>query len=544
MNLRDTRWSVFCLWCGGGGAPVAVAERRADHPDDARLNAQREAEFHAEQHERRRQAVMDAPRHAEQAAALQWTEAQANAMLWADRDWLHYDRAAAVYFKKDMTDPRATGRGRTVAKGRVEALITAGFLTCDGSSVTPTADGHAARRAWIAAKPEPVAKEQELRHLRPLIGGQEEMRQDAERAARIAEAAAERAERARWTEPEPEDAPAAVEKRAAITADDADQESSFPAVHDPNRATVEPAAAAAVPERQPAPVFEQIAVSVAGPGIIGPGTRVEYVDQSRKWRRKHESYGAIVAIGRTCVTWKPGRGGRGRTLRTPLQEMRVDWCGHEVADVDPRHPSSYRYWTGWTLAQHLEFRRGKQSADEQSARTPQEAPAHAQEAEQLTLFAIEPENGPQGSQKAPTGPLAVIPCSAGKLSHEAPAGELYTGSYHAACRRAADALTAAGGTILILSARHGFLRLDEMTAPYNTRMGEPGSITATELRAQARRMGIADADTVTILAGAAYAAAAQAVWPNAATPLAGTRGIGQQRARLAALARTQFSTAA
>ncbi|WP_433860349.1 DUF6884 domain-containing protein [Streptomyces kronopolitis] len=319
------------------------------------------------------------------------------------------------------------------------------------------------------------------------------------------------------------------------------------AVHAPDRTAVEPAreptAAAKPSNKQPA--YEQTAISAAGPGIIGPGTRVEYVDQSRRWRRKHESYGVLVSIGRTCVTWKPGRSGRGRTLRTPLHEMRVDFCGHEVADIDPRHPSSYRHWSRWTLAEHLQFRRrGAQPTGEQTASSPQGTPAPAQEAEQLTLFAVEPENAPHGLQEAPTGPLVVIPCSAGKLDRPAPAGELYTGSYHAACRRAADALTAAGGTVLILSARHGLLRLDDMTAPYNTRMGEPGSITAAELRAQARRMGIADADTVTILAGAAYAAAAQAVWPNAATPLAGTRGIGQQRARLAALARTQFSTAA
>ncbi|MGV9310475.1 MULTISPECIES: hypothetical protein [unclassified Nonomuraea] len=45
-----------------------------------------------------------------------------------------------------------------------------------------------------------------------------------------------------------------------------------------------------------------------------------------------------------------------------------------------------------------------------------------------------------------------------------PAGELYTGSYHRAARRAADALTHDGGRVLNLSALHGLVELDQMLA--------------------------------------------------------------------------------
>ncbi|KWT63859.1 hypothetical protein ADL21_00415 [Streptomyces albus subsp. albus] len=71
-------------------------------------------------------------------------------------------------------------------------------------------------------------------------------------------------------------------------------------------------------------------------------------------------------------------------------------------------------------------------------------------------------------------------------------------------------------------------------------MPSPG----TRLREQARTLGLHAAREVIILAGATYAARAREVWPHATTPLAG-RGIGRQKAALAAMARTgAFVTAA
>ncbi len=66
----------------------------------------------------------------------------------------------------------------------------------------------------------------------------------------------------------------------------------------------------------------------------------------------------------------------------------------------------------------------------------------------------------------------------------APAGELYVGGYHVACRRAAAVLTTPD-RILILSALYGLLPLDRVIAPYDLRMGRPGSISPEALRRQA-----------------------------------------------------------
>lgn len=137
---------------------------------------------------------------------------------------------------------------------------------------------------------------------------------------------------------------------------------------------------------------------------------------------------------------------------------------------------------------------------------------------------------------APRPAVVVIPCGGRKAPHAAPAGDLYVGSYHRAARRAADAVAArTGARVLILSALHGLLELDELVDPYELRMGAPGSVTADELRRQAVELELEDAD-VTILAGSAYAAAALAVWPDADVPTTGARGIGDHLALFARLA--------
>ena len=130
----------------------------------------------------------------------------------------------------------------------------------------------------------------------------------------------------------------------------------------------------------------------------------------------------------------------------------------------------------------------------------------------------------------------AFPCGSAKLDHKAPAGELYVGPYHRSCRDAADALTAEGGTVLILSARYGLVTLDQEIEPYDLRMGQLGSVTVEQLREQARDLGADAAENVIILGGEAYTNAALQVWPQAATPLAGLSGMGYQRQYLAEVA--------
>jgi hypothetical protein len=129
--------------------------------------------------------------------------------------------------------------------------------------------------------------------------------------------------------------------------------------------------------------------------------------------------------------------------------------------------------------------------------------------------------------------LVIVGCGAAKLDRPAPAGRMYTGSYHAACRRAADRL---GGRLFILSARYGLITPDTWIEPYDLRMSQPGAVTVPTLRAQARRLGIDSAGTVTVLAGRDYADPVSAIWPHATRPLDTARGIGPQLARLAELA--------
>lgn len=162
-------------------------------------------------------------------------------------------------------------------------------------------------------------------------------------------------------------------------------------------------------------------------------------------------------------------------------------------------------------------------------------PVVAAHGEQLALF--------DGTTPV-TGLVVVIPCSGPKLEHPAPAGQLYTGSLHTHARKTADALTAHGGTVLVLSALHGFLPLDQVTEPYDHTWKDPGSITVEELHAQAAELGLTGAD-VTLLTPGEYTKRAADVWPHARTPLAHL-AIGKQRGRLTAMRENadQYTTAA
>ena len=141
-----------------------------------------------------------------------------------------------------------------------------------------------------------------------------------------------------------------------------------------------------------------------------------------------------------------------------------------------------------------------------------------------------------GEHSAGLPELIVVPCGARKLDRRARAADMYTGSYHRACRRAAEALRP--DRLVILSARYGLLDLDDEIEPYDTAHGAAGSVTADVLRDQAVRRGVAELDPVVVLGGARHAALATAVCPHARTPLSGTRGMGEQMARLAAMARS------
>jgi hypothetical protein len=131
------------------------------------------------------------------------------------------------------------------------------------------------------------------------------------------------------------------------------------------------------------------------------------------------------------------------------------------------------------------------------------------------------------------GRIVIVPCGSAKLPGRAAAGDMYIGSYHQATRRAAAAL---GGQLLILSARYGLVTPDQLVDPYDLRIGDNGCVSVTTVKEQALRLDVAEPAEVIVLAGAAYADVASAVWPTARRPLDGTRGIGPQLQRLAAIA--------
>lgn len=131
--------------------------------------------------------------------------------------------------------------------------------------------------------------------------------------------------------------------------------------------------------------------------------------------------------------------------------------------------------------------------------------------------------------------LIIVPCGGAKLPEPAPAGRMYIGGYHRAARRAAEALP--HDDVLILSAKHGLLELDRRIVPYDLRVGQPGSVIAADVYGQARRWSLLDAD-VTVIASRAYTELTVLAWPDAALPLAGTRSMGEQMARMAYIRHT------
>lgn len=136
---------------------------------------------------------------------------------------------------------------------------------------------------------------------------------------------------------------------------------------------------------------------------------------------------------------------------------------------------------------------------------------------------------------ARTDAIVVVGCGARKAAHATTAGTLYVGSYHRAAQRAALAL-APRDRVLILSARHGLLGLDDPVEAYELRLGQPGAVQAADIRAQAADRGITGRPIVA-LCGAAYAALLREVWSDVTTPLAGVGGLGRQLQVLAAIRR-------
>lgn len=127
-------------------------------------------------------------------------------------------------------------------------------------------------------------------------------------------------------------------------------------------------------------------------------------------------------------------------------------------------------------------------------------------------------------------PVVLIPCGGKKRDRVSMARDLYTGTLHRIYQKWARSVTI-DSRIFIVSAKHGLLTLDSYVAPYNLRLGEPGSIEADTMRAQAMRLNILNAPDIIALGGRDYLALMKQVFPQAITPatVVGMSTIDQAR---------------
>jgi len=149
--------------------------------------------------------------------------------------------------------------------------------------------------------------------------------------------------------------------------------------------------------------------------------------------------------------------------------------------------------------------------------------------------------------------VVLVPCSGAKaLEHypagddrrtvatimaTMPAGELYTGSFHRYARHHAERL---GADVVIVSALHGLVALDEPLGAYNRTIVECERLETglarnySLARAQARRLGLLDPDTVVVaFLPKRYAHHLAAAGIPFVDHLAGSAGIGEHRNRVA-----------
>lgn len=134
-----------------------------------------------------------------------------------------------------------------------------------------------------------------------------------------------------------------------------------------------------------------------------------------------------------------------------------------------------------------------------------------------------------------TPELAVIPCGAAKRPGNHPARQLYTGSYFRAGLRWAIAIRA--DRILILSAKHGLVELDQRLDTYDLTFGQPGAVTVDDVAAQARQFGLLDATPVVCAGGKRYRGIVRKIWPHATSPVDGLPSMGAHLSHLTRAAR-------
>jgi len=101
--------------------------------------------------------------------------------------------------------------------------------------------------------------------------------------------------------------------------------------------------------------------------------------------------------------------------------------------------------------------------------------------------------------------IIIITCGSTKALTKSRAEKMYVGGHFKNCLKWAKSSTITEN-IFILSAKYGLLKLDEMIAPYDLKMGQKGSVTGEFISRQAHDLGFWPAKGFEIIssAGEAY----------------------------------------
>lgn len=144
-------------------------------------------------------------------------------------------------------------------------------------------------------------------------------------------------------------------------------------------------------------------------------------------------------------------------------------------------------------------------------------------------------------------PLVLIPCGAAKAATPMAAADLYTSSTFRMVLEAARSIVRPYGAgdecIFVVSAGHGLVALDQVVAPYDTKMGDADAVTPATIAAQAEALGIANHPSPCTFLPAKYLAAVEAsgAWDpdTLVDAYVNSMGVGDHRGTAAATAKAE-----
>ena len=117
------------------------------------------------------------------------------------------------------------------------------------------------------------------------------------------------------------------------------------------------------------------------------------------------------------------------------------------------------------------------------------------------------------------GLLVIIGCGRAKNPGTHKAVDLYTSGYFRLKLAYARSI-AHDGTILILSGKYGFVRLDEDIVSYDQHISAEGAVSDATLSEQASRIRFGEPEVI-VLGGSDYVRRVRLLWPDCKAPLKG-----------------------